>query len=165
MEAIKFKIEVPCKAYIRKYVIWHYNYQEPLPLDRKTFPGLILLNLLEKPAKYGGHAPKQRDAVLHFEMKEYLSWYHGTEISENAVFIFHNVMDALYRQELFALARGLTVGDPTPGAIKAAIDVFREKYQIEEDDFSYENFRKTIYRERTRENQNKVRKIFKTVVP
>lgn len=165
MDGITFTLDVPVRSYIKKYVLWHYDYVEPVPMSRKHFPGVILLNQLERPANYDSHELSRADARITFSLPEYLSHYHGVELSRKGVFAFHNVMDALFRQELFSVYFGISVGDPTAGAIKKAIDLIIAKYQIEEHEFSYENFRKTIYRERKKRNQNKVKRIFKAIVP
>lgn len=162
---MEFSLEVPVRSYIKKYVLWHYDYMEPVPLSRKHFPGLIVLNQLERQGNYDSHELARVDERIRFSLPEYLSRYHGVTMSRKGVFVFHNVMDALFRQELFSTYRGVQVGDDTNGAIKKAIDLVIEKYQIEEHEFTYENFRKTIYRERMRNNQNKVKRIFKAIVP
>lgn len=160
-QAIVFKIQIPVKAYIRKYVLYQNDWVEPIPCSRRQFAGLMAVLLLEQ-ANYHSHEPAERDSVLTFSLPEQLSNHHGKTLSNGSVYLFHNVMDAMFRQELFSYVR---IIEKKKGQIKEAIDLMKEKYRLEEDDFSYDTFRKTIYRERRNGNQNKVKKIFETIVP
>lgn len=164
--SLSFTVSVPVFPYIRKYALGLSGGVEPLVLSRDTFPGSLVLALMDKHFNNDGYELKKATAELQFSLHIELAKYHGAFLLPNEVAIINNVLDGLFRQELMARYEGIAVGQgKTLGAIKKAVDLTRQKYGIEEDDFSYENFRKTIYRERKGKSQNTLRKMFAEFVP
>jgi len=143
-----FSLHIPVKPHIKKYLLWHNDGQEPLPITRKTFPGLLLLGLLTKHYERADLDPSYSEQIT-FTIHEKYGIAYGHTLPNALVVTFNTTFDQLFRQELYAK---VDMAEMKEMQIKDAIISICQKYSITEDDFSYDAFRKDIYRYRTKKH-------------
>lgn len=161
---MKFKITVPVKPYLRKFLLFHNDWIEPIPVSQATFPGVVLFNLLERNVGYSRHEVK-RSSHIEFELGESYASHYGVQLTGNSVLLFNNVMEEMFRHELYAKMDMVDLATGKKGnlIIKDAIISVAHKYELSEDDFSYENFRKLLYRYRKKKMQKRKKKFARFV--
>lgn len=144
-----YPITIPVKPYLRKYILWHNDGVEPLPVTRKSFPGLLLLGLLTKQYERADLDPGYT-ATITFHIHQKYADAFGHTLPAAHIITLNTTFDHLFRQELYSKVDLAELKDLQ---IKDAIIAICQKYGITEDDFSYDAFRKDIYRYRTKKYQ------------
>lgn len=173
---MKFTLLIPVKPYLRKYILFNNEWMEPVPVSRTTYPSVLLFNLLDRNITYNIDEG-ERTAEIRFCLDERYAQYRGIALTPNNVVLFNNVLDELFKQELYCKYDMIELEKVKVKEkqkrnkharanliIKDAIVSVAQKYALNEDDFTYENFRKILYRYR-QNKAKKMRKNFARFVP
>ena len=161
---MEYALKLPVKPHVRKFILYYNDWEEPVRLRLKSFPGHQLFPLMQKDIRYASRVKHTHEReLITFLIPEHYAWKFGCNISDDGIAVFNNIMDALFRQELFARIHGARQISTHHGVQRKVIRAFREEFRITEDDFSYDNFKKIIYRHRKKKNQRSVRLLFRKI--
>lgn len=155
----RFLIQIPVIPYVRKYILFFNEWQDPILVSRAKFPASVLFNLLERNYYRYDDLRAQYPATLAFSINAFYAQWMGQSLSPDNVVTLNNVFKGMFYQELYACMDMVELenekvrqrGSRTERSnliIKDAIEAMAEKYCLAEDDYSYETFRKRLFRYR-----------------
>lgn len=150
-----FKIELPTKPFLKKYLISLCG--EPLTLSVDNAVGMMISSMLEKKSSqvYPTFTreiihqafDKYNDRVTIFLPKSWMdNYYYGTGLSEKKVVYINKFIEMLFEKEMvdYCEFRCAIKGDR-----QEALYAFCEKHNIEvPDDITFDNLKQTEYRYR-----------------
>ncbi len=143
-------VEIVLKAHVHRFVKSHFPHQDVIPIYRNSFPGFVLIPLLERNMSYHNNAySKIEGKSMRFHISEFFFKRTGASISTNSIYCFNEQMDKIFREQLFkAVEVVLSINNSkgTAFEIKDTIMNFCAMHGIGEDDISYETLKKDFYR-------------------
>jgi hypothetical protein len=147
MEAIPIKI--PAQSYLKKYLL-HELGPEPIRISNKDRFGAFLRRLLQRNAaiRHSYHDPQE--AVIEFQLPwDYLT-RNGCQVTREAVHRFKQFVREDFYRSLKNYLDAATLYN-SDLLIRQAIEDFMDRYELNEDDISYEALKKHYYRARKKE--------------
>lgn len=149
-----YTIKMPVKPHLKKFILYYYNFTEPIPARRDDKLGIILYSILNrdyinwKPNHW--NRPKEN---LIFSLSEDYAKRSGVVITAYNHSLFNNWVDSEFRFLLYSRIDDKIQGvEPKIGFYKSEIKTFLKKYKIEQDDISIDAIVKDLYRRRMQNN-------------
>lgn len=135
-------IELPVKPYIRNYL--EVNFGKPVKLTRESHVGKFFFLLTESTSRRHDKKYSPYKDRVNIVITENAYLRNGSLITPTGIMDFNNFMEDLIKIQLFtyidALRESSTIN------LKSAFERYRDKFEIDESSFSYENIKKTYYR-------------------
>lgn len=171
MKAESFKIILPVKPHIRKYM--HILYGYPVLIDQNKFIGSIIISLLQKkslPTGINMEYRKQRRMYLTAQVECFATIYryqdNGLNLTEDHILAINRLMENQFNDDLYRwMLHKSNPGDVRVKGYNKAMRSFMHYYCLEEDvDITFEALKKAEYRRRTHIENNR-KKLLQEFVP
>lgn len=147
MKAIPIKI--PAQAYLKKYLL-HELGGEPIRISNKDRFGAFLQRLLQRNAAIRHSYSEPQDTIIQFELPwDYLT-RNGCQVTHEAVHRFKQFLREEFYSSLKNYLDAATLYNPDL-LIRQGIEDFMDRYDLTEDDISYEALKKHYYRARKKQ--------------
>lgn len=156
-----FRITIPAKPHIRKYI--HIMYGYPLVLDKNHTMGSIIISLLQKKSLSTGYDYRQRvnryrrlTANIECHLSAYRFEDSGMSISPVHVLAINQILENQFNDNLYQWVLNKTTPNVRYKGTNKSIRSFMEHYCLEEDvDITFEALQKAEQRRRLQVDENR----------
>ena len=137
--------QIPVSDHVYKYLVARCGSNNYIA-SRSSFVGSVVLSMLSPNNDIRGISKKQFNRTFTLTIKEEKYLRNGVHISYKNALLFNNLIDKMFREELFTHA--VVIADKFGLNYLDAIKQFLEVYSIGEDDIKLETLYKDFKRKR-----------------
>ena len=147
---MEYTIKIPVKPHLKKFILYYYQYTEPIQASRDDKLGILIYTILDRNHLnwQPNHWITPKESIK-FSVPENYYKRSGLGISAYNFSLFNNWVEAEFRFLLYErVDNKLNESDPQMGFYKNEIKSFLGKYKIDENDISTDAIVKDLYRKR-----------------
>lgn len=158
--------KIPTKPYLKRYL--HFRYPQPYRISLADSFGVFLYHILRRQTYRVAHQPIAANFSVKYSIK-IGKWYLDSKgvcyLTNSTIVLFNNFVESMLREELYkhlescelhyAATAEIYNLKTSPFTTKAGILNFLDKYNIDQQELSYQTLKKDYYRYKLKK-QNKL---------